>query len=339
MKYSDDEIIQITLNTLNEWDLTARDCPMYIPYYMIKEFQIEERRGFRLANKMYEAKIVELADENYYYLNDKGRHYADLHNGWLILNNKNQMNPLKRNELIKEISEKLIESTQNTTEINSILRGYEIQKNLLSDSVSSKRNYLKSVLGEITNQTIFKIATDYGIASKYAIEIEDKTIMKQNEKKVFISHSSKDNEQIKPLIDLIENIGVPHSQIFYSSHPAYGVGLGEDIFTRLKTELEDNVFALFMLSDNFYKSPVCLCEMGAIWIKSNKQIPILIPPFSFSSIQGVFPNSLGFHMNDKNQLNNFKSELESYFKLTPIHISRWEEKRDEYLLKVNNLLK
>jgi hypothetical protein len=79
--------------------------------------------------------------------------------------------------------------------------------------------------------------------------------------------------------------------------------------------------------------------MGAVWVKSNKQIPILIPPFDFNAVQGVFPNSLGFKMNDKNQLNNFKGELESYFKLTPIHITRWEEKRDEYITKINELLK
>ncbi len=167
--------------------------------------------------------------------------------------------------------------------------------------------------------------------------IQTKT-QNKNMNKLFISHSSEDKEKIKPLIDLIENIGVSHNQIFFSSHPAYGVDLGQNIFERLKTELEDNVFALFILSENFYKSPVCLCEMGAVWIKSNKQIPILIPPFGFKDVQGVFPNSLGFKMNDKDQLNSFKGILETHFNLTPIHISRWEEKRDEYLLKINGLL-
>lgn len=161
----------------------------------------------------------------------------------------------------------------------------------------------------------------------------------KNMSKLFISHSSEDKDKIKPLIDLIENIGVPHNRIFFSSHPAYGVDLGQNIFERLKTELEDNVFALFILSESFYKSPVCLCEMGAVWIKSNKQIPILIPPFGFKDVQGVFQNSLGFKINDKDQLNSFKGVLETHFGLTPIHISRWEEKRDEYLSKINSLLK
>jgi hypothetical protein len=169
--------------------------------------------------------------------------------------------------------------------------------------------------------------------------VETQNIKTPNMNKLFISHSSKDDAKIKPFIDLIEGIGVPHTSIFYSSHPAYGAGLGENIFTRLKTELEGDVFALFMLSENFYNSPVCLCEMGAVWIKSNKQIPILIPPFDFNSVQGVFPGSLGFKLDDKKQLNNFKSELESYFKLTPINFTRWEEKRDEYLSKIEVLLK
>lgn len=164
-------------------------------------------------------------------------------------------------------------------------------------------------------------------------------LQNENMSKLFISHSSEDKDKIKPLIDLIENIGVTHNRIFFSSHPAYGVELGQNIFERLKMELEDNVFALFILSENFYKSPVCLCEMGAVWIKSNKQIPILIPPFGFKDVQGVFPNSLGFKINDKDQLNSFKGLLETHFGLTPIHISRWEEKRDEYLSKINGLLK
>ena len=158
-------------------------------------------------------------------------------------------------------------------------------------------------------------------------------------KKLFISHASADVDKIKPLIDLVEGIGLPHTQLFYSSHPAYGVALGENIFDRLKKELSGDVFALFILSENFYKSAVCLCEMGAVWIKSNKQIPILIPPFDYGSMKGVFPDSLGFKIDDKSQLNSFKSELENYFGLTPIHNSRWDDKRDDYISKIAAALK
>lgn len=155
-------------------------------------------------------------------------------------------------------------------------------------------------------------------------------------KKVFISHSSLDDKKIRPFIDLLRTIGLVDNQIFYSSHPAYGVTLGENIFERLKNELSGEIFALFMLSENFYQSPVCLCEMGAVWIKSNKQVPVLIPPFEFSDVKGVFTNSLGLKINDPKQWNSLKLELEQYFGLTPIHPSIWEEKREECITKLGD---
>ncbi|MFM2284878.1 MAG: hypothetical protein RLZZ543_375 [Bacteroidota bacterium] len=231
-------------------------------------------------------------------------------------------------------------------QIYSGAANYSGNVNVDKDSFQGKRDRVLYCLPRQLGHLRAAISQTNILRNTDLLPIDDKlTISNQQLKKtqimskLFISHSSKDDSVIKPFIDLIESIGVPHDKIFYSSHPAYGVGLGENIFERLKAELEDDVFALFMLSENFYQSPVCLCEMGAVWIKSNKQIPILIPPFDFSGVQGVFPNSLGFKMNDKNQLNNFKGELELHFNLNPTHISRWEEKRDEYIVKINGLLK
>lgn len=200
---------------------------------------------------------------------------------------------------------------------------------------STGLNLLKDKGKEVTHK--FKIEKPAKINTSIKTEIFDMKKHNDSEKKLFISHASKDASKIKPLIDLLENIGVKHNQIFYSSSPAYGVTLGENIFDRLKKELNDNVLALFILSENFYASPVCLCEMGAVWIKSNKQIPILIPPFDFGDVKGVFTNSLGFKIDDKAQLSSFKIEIEKYFSLTPIHPARWEEKRDEYLSKINEI--
>ncbi|OFY86572.1 MAG: hypothetical protein A3F72_08835 [Bacteroidetes bacterium RIFCSPLOWO2_12_FULL_35_15] len=158
---------------------------------------------------------------------------------------------------------------------------------------------------------------------------------KSDMKKIFISHSSKDSDKVNLLRDLIEGMGIKDSQIFYSSHPAHGVGLGENIFERLKRELTSDVFVLFILTDNFYSSPVCLCEMGATWIMTKEQVPILIPPFDFSKVQGVFPNALGFYINDKSGLNNLKIKLEQEFNLDPINPNRWEDKRDKFLMEIN----
>jgi len=152
--------------------------------------------------------------------------------------------------------------------------------------------------------------------------------------KVFISHSSKDKDYVEEIIDIIETIGLNSSQIFCSSFDGYGIDLGENFLERIKEELDENILVLFVLSENFYQSPVCLCEMGATWIKTNEHIPILIPPFDFKDIQGVIPLTQGFKINDSLKLNLFKEKIEKLFELTPIDNSVWERKRDRNLARI-----
>lgn len=157
-------------------------------------------------------------------------------------------------------------------------------------------------------------------------------------KKIFISHSSIDSPIVGELINLIESVGIKSEQIFCSSFEGYGFELGEDFLERLKKELNEEILAFFILTPKFYKSPISLCEMGAIWIKTNKHIPILIPPFDFKDIKGVFPVSQGMKINDKNKLNTLKETLENDFSLTPLKTTIWEKKRDKFLTDINIII-
>lgn len=169
------------------------------------------------------------------------------------------------------------------------------------------------------------------------LEIQN-TQTKTHMKKIFLSHSSQDKALGDLLVDLLLAIGVKEKEIFYSSSTVHGVKLGLNIFDELKKTLDLEALVLFMFSDNFFKSHVSLCEMGATWIKTHKHVPILIPPCDFSNVKGVFPNSLGLKINDKEQLNNLKIEVEKEFNLDPIHPTTWERKRDKFLVEVNVII-
>lgn len=81
--------------------------------------------------------------------------------------------------------------------------------------------------------------------------------------KVFISHSSKDSIVVEEIIDLLEAMGLNSAQIFCSSFEGYGIDLGENFLDVIKEVLSSDCMVLFIISENFYNSPVCLCEMGA----------------------------------------------------------------------------
>lgn len=233
-------------------------------------------------------------------------------------------------------------------QLHNMFKGTSSLGNIYDDKTSFKAK--RARLYDLLPKKIHHLNTAIGVAqsanTKDLLPIEDVpnsfpsklTTNTRTMKKLFVSHSSIDDLKIKPLIDLINLIGLPHNQIFYCSITGYGLAPGENIFDGLKKELSNDVFALFLLSKNFYESPICMCEMGAVWIKSHKQIQVLIPPMEFEDIDGVFPNSIGFKLNNKNNMNTLKEEIETFFGLPKMDYSRWEEKRDEYLDKVNALL-
>lgn len=177
--------------------------------------------------------------------------------------------------------------------------------------------------------------------SEFKEELEDintevlkKEQTKGNINKVFISHASLDKDLVEELIDILETTGLMSNQIFCSSFEGYGIDLGENFLERIKNELDEDVLVLFVLSKSFYNSPICLCEMGATWIKTSEHIPILIPPFDFNDIKGVIPLTQGFKINDSLKLNLFKEKITKTFNLPIIDHSSWERKRDRILVRI-----
>ncbi|MDB5086929.1 MAG: hypothetical protein JWR09_923, partial [Mucilaginibacter sp.] len=156
--------------------------------------------------------------------------------------------------------------------------------------------------------------------------------------KIFISHASSDSRIVEEIIDLLENIGLGSNQVFCSSIEGYGINLGDNFLEAIKSEINDSVLVLFILSNNFYSSPICLCEMGATWVMSTQHIPILIPPFDFANIRGVIPFTQGFKINDAKKWNLLKQQLETAFKLNPLNLSTWERKRNKAMLIIDDII-
>lgn len=153
--------------------------------------------------------------------------------------------------------------------------------------------------------------------------------------KIFISHASKDADIVEELIDILESLGVESGQIFCSSFEGYGIELGNDFLESLKSELKAEALVLFVLSKNFYESPICLCEMGASWVLSNHHIPILIPPMEYSDVKGVIPLSQGLKINEPRKLNLLKEKIEKLFEIeNRSSQSTWERRRDRAIARI-----
>ena len=139
--------------------------------------------------------------------------------------------------------------------------------------------------------------------------------------KIFISHSYKDRLLVDALVDLLTKAGIKSEQIVSSSTPGSQLHTGKPLYEILRNELSnEKVFVIFMLSDNFYSSKVCLNEMGAVWIQQAKSEMIILPGFSFSKVEGVIceKNPVGIALDhyDKataERFDHLRSDLSKHF--------------------------
>lgn len=99
---------------------------------------------------------------------------------------------------------------------------------------------------------------------------------------------------------------------------------------------DEKNYVIYFLSDNYYSSPVCLNEMGAVWLKKSDSLSLLLSGFDFEDMQGVIDkNKIAIKLGNcnsmtKSLLNDFKGTLENLYN---IHIDNncWELARDEFL--------
>lgn len=176
----------------------------------------------------------------------------------------------------------------------------------------------------------------------FYINVEETGENNQKSLKIFISHSSNDEKYIKDFIDLFEFMGLSTKEIFCSSVPGYGVGLNEDIIEYLLSQFENNkLHIIYVLSNNYYQSCYTLNEMGAAWVLKNKHTTFLLPGFDFKDIDGVLnKNRIAIKLDDnidrvKDNLNQFYDVIANEFDLERVPGIRWENKRDEFIDKIN----
>ena len=166
---------------------------------------------------------------------------------------------------------------------NLTLQYCDFQKEFITLS-SDNIEYLENAAESIENKLHIK-------PQKSEIEAKEveQPLKTEKKKKIFISHATKDCEYAKQLVNLLVHMGIKETeQIFCSSIGGTGIPLREHIYKYIKQEFQQfDIYVIMLLSENYYDSPACLNEMGASWILDLPDMPILLPGFNFSQIEGA----------------------------------------------------
>lgn len=156
----------------------------------------------------------------------------------------------------------------------------------LCEAVSEKYPYISEKLKEHISQYGNFPAFHQGAIDElinYVLNLEKHT---DSDKKIFISHSSKDEVLVNGFIEkiLMLGCGFKSSDIFCTlDHTA--IRTGEDFRNEIIKNMKGCDYILCMISDNYRKSEVCQNELGAAWAMEGKRIlPFKFPNVKFGEI-------------------------------------------------------
>lgn len=129
-------------------------------------------------------------------------------------------------------------------------------------------------------------------------------------KKIFISHSSMNEEFATWLTELLDCLGVNRNTIFYSSDFTRGVNtkISESVFQALRNTVVD----IIILSNEYKESEYCLNEAGIICFKNGKSDRIVIAlPDVTGNIGAGFVNEdyIQHRLSDSNFLDSLINKL------------------------------
>ncbi len=161
---------------------------------------------------------------------------------------------------------------------------HSLQKKMLEDK-SCKDSLRKSVYSDLKFKNSDRQTPSLSVINSDCIENKNST-NPNNENtydKIFISHKSNDKKYGDALVKLLREIGLDDEQIIYTSSPRHKIPLNQDFSAYLRNNINERIYAIYLFSESYLQSPICMNEMGAFWVKQSDYTNTFIPDFDFSN--------------------------------------------------------
>ncbi|MFN8394072.1 MAG: toll/interleukin-1 receptor domain-containing protein [Bacteroidia bacterium] len=161
-----------------------------------------------------------------------------------------------------------------------------------------------------------------------------------NKKRIFISHASKDQDLATHFVKyyLRDGLEIPMDQVFYTSHPATTIDVGDNFRDRIKQAIKDAGLVILLISENFKQSQYCIAEMGAAWVLDKIMIPICIPPFDRVGSGQLLGPLQYIDVNNKHGMTALRDQLVKKYGVgkIPENSVHFTEALDDFMRKAEN---
>src|SRR5882724_4193649 len=148
---------------------------------------------------------------------------------------------------------------------------------------------------------------------------------------LFISHAASDKLLVEAVVDLLESgVGVPHRSIFCSSLKGQSIKPGKDFVDSIRENLKEATCVLALISEAYYASAFCICELGGVWLQSKSFLPVLVPPVDFANLKAVLNGLQVSKIASEDDLDELRDELIERLGIEGHSTPRWNAKRKAF---------
>lgn len=159
-------------------------------------------------------------------------------------------------------------------------------------------------------------------------------------KKLFISHASKDKPLVDRFVDLILDNGcnVDQNDIYYTSNLDMGIKPGKDFIADIKRNMTESRLIILMISPNFYNSVFCLGEVGATWMLDVDTFPIVVPEFKLRDVKDILQVTQMGMLDDQDYLDRLHDAVIEKLGIAISKTGTWNQKCDQFLKELPKLI-
>lgn len=161
----------------------------------------------------------------------------------------------------------------------------------------------------------------------------------KGKKKLFLSHASADKILADRLADLLTNgCAVDPNDVLCTSLEGKGIPAGtSDFIAFLRKQICEPSLVILLLSENYFDSLFCVCELGAVWGMTLPCFPLVVPPTNKSELKATLAVMQAGDIDDSAYLDELRDAvIKSVGCKTPT--ATWSVKRDAFLAGLNDVI-
>ena len=164
------------------------------------------------------------------------------------------------------------------------------------------------------------------------MQIENKTI--------FLSHASKDKVLADKLADLLTNgCAVDPNNILCTSLEGKGIPAGTPNFIEyLQEQIREPRLVILLLSENYFASLFCVCELGAVWGMGLPCFPLVVPPTNKGRLKATLAVTQAGDITNPSYLDELPDVVKDKVGRS-VPTPTWNVKRDAFLKGLDDVIK